>query len=71
VVDGRQRDLSAGMTLDELARHLVGLGCLEAMNLDGGGSTTLWFDGQVRNRPCDGYERTVANSVLVVRKPRE
>ena len=69
VVDGRQRDLSAGMTLDELARHMVGLGCLEAMNLDGGGSTTLWFDGQVRNRPCDGYERTVANSVLVVRNP--
>jgi exopolysaccharide biosynthesis protein len=71
VVDGRQRDVSVGMTLEELARHLVGLGCQEAMNLDGGGSATLWFDGAVRNTPCDGYERPVANSVLVVRRPRD
>jgi len=71
VVDGRQRDLSAGMTLDELARYLISLGCLEAMNLDGGGSSTLWFDAKVRNSPCDGYERTVANSVLVVRRKAE
>ena len=67
-VDGRQRDLSVGMTLDELSAYLVKLGCEEALNLDGGGSSSLWFEGQVRNNPCDGYERSIANSLLVVRK---
>ena len=67
-VDGRQKDLSVGMTLEELADFLVNLGCREAMNLDGGGSSTLWYDGEVRNNPCDGYERTIANSLVVVRK---
>src|ERR1017187_68066 len=68
-VDGRQRDLSDGMTLDELASFLVKLGCEEALNLDGGGSSTLWFGGSVRNSPCDGYERPIANSLVVVQKP--
>jgi Phosphodiester glycosidase len=68
VVDGRQRDVSDGMTLDELANFLVKLGCAEALNLDGGGSSTLWFDGSVRNTPCDGYERLIANSLVVVQK---
>ena len=68
-VDGRQRDLSVGMTLDELSAYLVKLGCQEALNLDGGGSSSLWFNGAIRNNPCDGYERPIANSVLVVRKP--
>jgi len=67
-VDGRQRNLSVGMTLTELAALMVELGCREAINLDGGGSATLWFDGRVRNRPCDGYERAIANSVVVIKK---
>ena len=66
-VDGRQQ-LSAGMTLNELAAFLVELGCREAMNLDGGGSATLWFDGKVRNRPCEGGERPVANALVVLKK---
>jgi len=68
-VDGRQKG-SVGMTLDELGSYLAKLGCREAMNLDGGGSATLWFNGEVRNRPCDGHERQIANSVAVVRKPK-
>jgi len=68
-VDGRQRDLSDGMTLEELSAFLIKLGCDEALNLDGGGSSTLWFQGQVRNSPCDGYERPIANSLVIVRKP--
>jgi len=66
VVDGRQRDLSVGMTLEELSAYMVKLGCEEALNLDGGGSSTLWFNGEVCNEPCDGYERPVANGLLVV-----
>jgi len=68
-VDGRQKGVSAGMTLNELASYLVELGCQEAMNLDGGGSATLWYNGKVRNHPCDGYEREIANSLIVCRKP--
>lgn len=67
LVDGRQRN-SSGMTLDELGAFLVKLGCTDAMNLDGGGSATLWYDGRVRNNPCDGHERDIANAVVIVRK---
>jgi exopolysaccharide biosynthesis protein len=67
-VDGRQASLSVGMTLAELAACLARLGCEEAMNLDGGGSATLWFAGAVRNRPCDGHEREIANALLVVKQ---
>ena len=66
-VDGRQKE-SVGMTLAELASFMVELGCEEAMNLDGGGSATIWFEGSVRNKPCDGAERPVANSLALVRK---
>ena len=68
VVDGRQHELSEGMTLEELSEYLLKLGCEEALNLDGGGSATLWYEGEVRNSPCDGYERTIANSIVVTRK---
>lgn len=67
-VDGRQRGLSVGMTLDELSSFLVGLGCQEAMNFDGGGSATLWYEGEVRNSPCDRAEREIANCLVIVRK---
>jgi hypothetical protein len=65
-VDGRHRT-SVGMTLNELAAFMVQLGCQGALNLDGGGSSTLWYDGAVRNRPCDGRERPVANSLVVTK----
>ena len=68
VVDGRQRDLSVGMSLDELSEWLLRLGCEGAMNFDGGGSATLWYEGKVRNSPCDQYERKIANSLIVVRR---
>ncbi len=69
-VDGRQKRLSVGMTLEDLAKFLVKLGCNDAMNFDGGGSATLWFDGQVRNSPCDRMEREIANCLVIVRKKR-
>lgn len=68
-VDGRQPRLSVGMTLEELGATLQRLGCEEGMNLDGGGSATFWCDGQVRNSPCDGGERVIANSLVLVRRP--
>ena len=64
-VDGRQAGWSIGMTTYELALLLEELGCTDALNLDGGGSTTAWVRGKVVNRPSDGGERRIANSVLV------
>ena len=66
VVDGRQLDLSLGMTFTQLANYLVGMGCEQAMNLDGGGSATLWAFGTVRNSPSEGQERPAPNALVVV-----
>jgi large repetitive protein len=67
-VDGRQSNLSVGMTIKELAEYLQKLGVQEAINLDGGGSATLWMFGQVVNSPCYGYERNTANGLVVMKK---
>ena len=69
-VDGRQAGLSVGMSFPELADYMVKIGCTEAMNLDGGGSSTLWVLGQVMNSPCYGHERNMANSLILVRKDK-
>jgi hypothetical protein len=69
VVDGRQSDISIGMTFPELADFMVKIGCQEAMNLDGGGSATLWAFGKVRNSPSEGEERPAPNALVVLRKP--
>jgi hypothetical protein len=67
-VDGRQRH-SAGMTLSELATYMMSLGCTEALNLDGGGSATLWVYGGVINSPSEGRERPSANGLVLVHSP--
>ena len=56
---------SVGIDLNELAGVMKELGATEAMNLDGGGSTTIWFNGEIRNRPSDGRIRPVANAVVL------
>lgn len=66
-VDGRQPKISIGASLDELGAAMVQIGCWRAMNLDGGGSTTMVVDGKVVNSPSDATgPRTVANSLLVI-----
>lgn len=65
-VNGRQPNISVGMTLDELGNLLIELGALEAMNLDGGGSTTMVIRDLVLNLPSDGKERAVGNAIVVV-----
>ena len=52
-VDGRRPGWSAGMTLPEAARLMRSLGARDALNLDGGGSTTMVVRGEVVNRPSD------------------
>jgi exopolysaccharide biosynthesis protein len=70
-VDGRQRSLSVGMTVRELATYMAKLGCTDAMNLDGGGSATCWVYGQVMNSPSEGEERGMGNAIVVVQKDKK
>lgn len=65
-VAGGVAHYSVGMSLSGLADFMVGLGASEAMNLDGGGSTTVWADGKLLNRPSDGQERAVADALAVI-----
>lgn len=77
-VDGRHPGYAGGMNLIELRHFLQQLGCTDALNLDGGGSSTLWAKGfnvsGVANYPCDNHkfdhegERKVANALVVVRR---
>ncbi|MFM9904563.1 MAG: phosphodiester glycosidase family protein [Pyrinomonadaceae bacterium] len=64
-VDGRS-EASGGIGLQDLAEYLLSLGATDAMNLDGGGSTTMWVDGKVVNHPSDKEgERKVSDAILV------
>jgi hypothetical protein len=68
VVDGRQKTLSMGMDPWELAEFMSRLGCIEAMNLDGGGSSTFWLRGKTRNSVSDGAERERSDALVVFRQ---
>jgi exopolysaccharide biosynthesis protein len=66
VLDGRKPGVATGMTYDELAAEMLRLGCDEALNLDGGGSSVLALRDatgalKILNEPTDGRERAVAN----------
>ena len=68
-IDGKQSGYSVGCTLNQVAQRLIELGCVDAVAMDGGGSTTIGVtypetDGmQVINRPSDGSQR--ANSTAI------
>ncbi len=68
VVDGRRSRWSIGMTLAEMADLCRNtLGATTGINLDGGGSSAMWIDGQVINQPSDGQERAVPDGLMMVR----
>ncbi len=66
VIDGRQGDWSIGVTLELLQDKLLTLGVKEAYNLDGGGSSAMYFNGRILNRPSDGHERPVPNNIVIL-----
>ena len=75
-VDGRQKGYSEGLTLEETARRLLDLGCVDAGTMDGGASTVLGAqlpgedDCAVRNRPSNGQMREVPVYLALVGKQR-
>ena len=72
VVDGRQAPASAGMTMNELAEAMIAAGCVNAVNCDGGGSSTFLSEREgtgkltVKNSPSDGVERPTLTGLLVL-----
>ncbi len=73
-VDGRRSE-AAGMTMKQLGALMAELGCYNAMNLDGGGSTLMAVkqngNHQVVNQPSDGSKRAVTNSIGIMAKTKE
>ena len=63
-VDGREES-SVGMTLTELASFMKEIGCVEAMNLDGGGSSVMYVDGNIVNRPSIKGGIAISNAFTV------
>lgn len=63
-VDGREGS-SIGMTLMELANFMKSIGCVNAMNLDGGGSTVMYVNGQVVNKPQARGGIPLSNAIIL------
>ena len=65
VVDGRHSGYSSGLTLKNLAQLMVDLGCKQAYNLDGGGSTQLYWNGEIHNRPSGRTLRPLTDIIYI------
>ncbi len=66
VAEGRREDVG-GMSLPALAEFMEEeLDVCTAMNMDGGGSSAMWVEDRIRNRPSDGSERRVSNHLAVI-----
>ncbi len=68
-VDGRRPGWSTGLTMRELAEVMVALGADDAVNLDGGGATTMTIDGAIWNRPSETGRGVMDGLFVHVRKP--
>lgn len=68
VVDGRSEGYSRGMTLAELADVMSDLGATEAYNLDGGGSSTMYFMGRVVNNPLGKNQERGVSDILYIKE---
>lgn len=66
VIDGREFGGSAGVTLEEAQSKLLEFKVRDAYNLDGGGSSTFVYNGDVLNHPSDGHERRVTTNILIM-----
>ena len=66
VVDGRSEGYSEGVSLPELAAIFTGLGCITAYNLDGGGSSTMVFHGELVNDPLGKGQERGTSDVLYI-----
>ncbi|MBP1934097.1 phosphodiester glycosidase family protein [Ammoniphilus resinae] len=66
VIDGRRKGWSSGVTLEEAQDKLLEFHVKDAYNLDGGGSSAFYYNGQILNRPSDGRQRRVTTNLVVI-----
>ena len=66
VIDGRRKGWSNGVTLEDAQDKLLEFNIRDAYNLDGGGSSTFYYDGKVLNKPSGGQERKVVTNIVVL-----
>ena len=67
-VDGREGS-SIGMTLMELANFMKSIGCIDAINLDGGGSTVMYVSGEIVNQPKVKGGIPISNALVISKAP--
>ncbi|MBC3539645.1 phosphodiester glycosidase family protein [Rufibacter sp. H-1] len=67
MVEGRNKGIAEGASLDQLAKLMVDLGCREALNLDGGGSSALYVKGKDTIKPSDKEGQRPVPAVLVLK----
>lgn len=65
VVDGRKVS-SKGVTADQSANIMLDLNCVEAVNMDGGGSSSIRVNGELKNSPSEGRERHIGSALLII-----
>ena len=65
VVDGRQGKTSRGITLQDLAKLMKDLGCVQAYNLDGGASSQLFWNGGLFNTPSGDSQRSLPDIIYI------
>ena len=77
IMDGRQSSKSNGLTIEELAYHMIELGCVQAWNLDGGGSSQMVVrqpgvdqTATLKNSPSGGAARAVSNGIMLAYKKK-
>lgn len=66
-IDGRE-GASVGMTLMQLASFMQSIGCVNAINLDGGGSTVMYVNGQIVNNPQQRGGIPISNAIVLSKK---
>lgn len=66
VIDGRRTGWSNGVTLEDVQDKLLSFKIKNAYNLDGGGSSAIYYDGEILNKPSGGIERLVTTNLVVL-----
>lgn len=71
VVEGRNPGIAEGASLTQLAQLLLSAGCIEALNLDGGGSSTMLVNGKETIKPSDKTGQRPVPAVLIISSPKQ
>ncbi|MFY8023935.1 MAG: phosphodiester glycosidase family protein [Sediminibacterium sp.] len=71
VVEGRNPGIAEGASLTQLAQLMLSVGCIEALNLDGGGSSTMLINGKETIKPSDKTGQRPVPAVFIISSPKQ